>query len=56
MEGLSRGGKRELMDMDNTVVIMGGRGWVKVKEGIGGIKMVMGKNKRGGGRERQAID
>lgn len=33
------------MDMDNIVMIMGGRGWVKMKEGIRGIKMVMRKNK-----------
>lgn len=53
MEGLRGVGGEELMDMDNTVVIMGGRGWVKVKEGIGGIKMVMGKNKQGWGGDKQ---
>lgn len=52
---MSRAGERELMDIDNIVVIMGGRGWVrvKVKEGIGGIKIVMRKNKQRGQGDKQ---
>lgn len=29
--------KRKLMDMDNSMVIVGGRAWVEVEEGMKGI-------------------
>ena len=37
--------RKKLMDMDNSVVIVGGGGWVEVEEGMGGINGD-GKNKR----------
>ena len=37
VEGLSKKEKRELMDTDNSVVIVGRGCWVEVKDGIGGI-------------------
>ena len=36
MEGLSKK-EKELMDMDNSVVIAGERVWVEVEEGVRGI-------------------
>ena len=37
VEGSSKKKKKKLMDMDNSVVIVGGRGCVEVEEGIRGI-------------------